>query len=213
VRRSRRLPLEELAPFLLDVPVSPASLDVQALFGNRQPLVAEIGFGKGLFLITAAQAAPELNFLGVEILRKYQLFTAARLAKRRLRNVRLVKADARDLLRDFVASGSVRALHVYFPDPWWKRRHAKRRLFTDMFVEQCERVLEPGGRLHLATDVADYFQFISNLISAHPCLMALPAPEIRQASHDLDYRTNFERKFRQQGRPVYQAIWERPASA
>src|SRR5262249_53239841 len=93
LRRDRRLPLEELAPYLLEVPGAPAPLDWQAVFGNAGPVEIEVGFGKGLFLVTAAQACLGVNFVGIEIARKYQLFTATRLAKRGLRNVRLVKAD------------------------------------------------------------------------------------------------------------------------
>ena len=80
VPRARRLPLEELAPYLLEVPDPPAPLDWRAVFGNDHPVEVEIGFGKGLFLLTASQACPGTNFLGIEIMRKYQLFTATRLA-------------------------------------------------------------------------------------------------------------------------------------
>src|SRR5262249_27372588 len=153
MRRSRRLALEELAPCLLDIPQPPVLLDWQSVFGNANPVEVEVGFGKGLFLITTAPQHPEINYLGIEIIRKYQLFTATRVIKRRLANVRLACADARLLLRDCVTAGSLQAIHVYFPDPWWKKRHQKRRVFTAEFVAQCERTLRLGGRLHIATDV------------------------------------------------------------
>ena len=82
-------------------------------------------------LVTAGTAHPETNYLGIEIVRKYQLFTATRLAKRELRNVRVACVDARPFLRDWLAAGSVRRVHVYFPDPWWKARHKKRRVFAE----------------------------------------------------------------------------------
>jgi len=209
VRRSRRLPLEALAPYLLDIPLSPAQLDWQGLFGNHHPVEIEVGFGKGLFLVTAGGVCPDVNFLGIEIARKYQLFTATRLAKRGLSNVRVAKADARDFLRDFVAAGSVQAVHVYFPDPWWKKRHLKRRVFTPEFVAQCERILRPGGLLHAVTDVAEYFQIIAALLARHTSLHPLPAPPLREAAHELDYLTNFERKFRKEGRAIYRGLYER----
>lgn len=214
MRRPRRLPLEALAPYLLDVPVpapdSPAPpLDWHVIFGNRNPVEVEVGFGKGLFLLTAAQARPDVNFLGIEILRKYQLYAATRLAKRGLSNVRLVKEDARLLLRDRFASASVQAVHVYFPDPWWKKRHWKRRVFTPEFAAECARILQVGGRLHLATDVPEYFQVIVDLLAAQPALRPLPPPVPKQPEHDLDYLTNFERKFRKEGRAIYRAIYER----
>src|SRR5262249_39127591 len=99
LRRARRLPLEEWTPYLLNAPTPSAALQWHAVFGNDQPVELEIGFGKGAFLLAAGDTFPERNFLGVEISRKYQLFTATRLAKRGLRNVRLVKADARTFLR------------------------------------------------------------------------------------------------------------------
>jgi tRNA (guanine-N7-)-methyltransferase len=209
VRRTRRLPLEELRPYLLEVPDPPAPLDWRAVFGNDHPVEVEVGFGKGLFLLTAARSCPGVNFLGIEIVRKYQLFAATRLAIRGLRQVRLACADARTFLRDCVAAGSVQAVHVYFPDPWWKKRHHKRRLFTAEFAAQCERVLRPGGRLHVATDVEEYFGLITELVAGHTRLQRLPPPDEYAPEHDLDYLTNFERKARKQGKPVWRVRYER----
>ena len=235
MRPGRRLPLEELAPCLLAVPDPPAgamlsrpggaavggsvagaakawhpTLDWHAVFGNANPVEIEVGFGKGLFLLTAAQASPQVNFVGVEVMRKYQLFTATRLVKRGVRNVRLVHADARLFLRDGVTAGSVQAVHVYFPDPWWKKRHLKRRVFTPEFAAQCERVLRPGGRFYVITDVEEYFQVIVELLARNTRLLPVPPPPPSEPKHDLDYRTNFERKFRKEGRPIWSAAYERP---
>src|SRR5262249_49463700 len=160
-------------------------------------------FGKGLFLVTAAGACPDVNFLGVEVVRKYQLFTATRLAKRQLRNVRLVKADARLFFRDYIATNVLQAVHVYFPDPSWEKRHPQRRVFTPEFAEQCERVLRVGGRLHVVTDVAEYFQVITELLAGQGGVQPVPPPQPTEGKTDLDYLTNFERKFRQEGRPIY----------
>jgi tRNA (guanine-N7-)-methyltransferase len=199
---------EQIAPFLLEGPAEAAPLDWSALFGNDHPIEAEIGFGKGLFLLTAAQHSPEVNFLGVEIERKYTLFTATRLAKRALKNVRLACADARRFLHDRVAAGSLAAVHVYFPDPWWKNRHRKRRLFTAEFVAECVRVLRPGGRLHVVTDVEEYFGIMKGLLAEQVRLRPLPPPEETAPQHDFDYLTNFERKYRKEGRPIYRATYE-----
>src|SRR5262249_5940834 len=158
---------------------------------------------KGLFLVRAAQARPDVNFLGIEIIRKYQLFTATRLAKRALANVRLANADARLFLHDHVRDASVQAVHVYFPDPWWKRRHEKRGLFTAEFARQCERVLRPQGQLHVATDVEDYWQAIAALLAVQAALRALPIPDLRHPEHDLDYLTNFDRKARKRGKQIF----------
>jgi tRNA (guanine-N7-)-methyltransferase len=214
VRRTPRLPLQELEPYLLPLPapVDPAApappLDWQAVFGNANPVEIEVGFGKGLFLLNGAQSCPNVNFAGVEIERKYQLFTATRMAKRRLRNVRLACADARGFLRERVAAGSVRAVHVYFPDPWWKKRHHKRRVFTEDFARQCGRVLAPGGRLYVATDVEEYYQLITGLVAAVGGLRRL-SEEQSETTAEADYLTNFERKARLQDKPVHRAVYVR----
>lgn len=201
MRRDRRLPLETLAPYLLEV--KEGRLDWPALFGNSHPVEIEVGFGKGMFLVSAATSRPERNFLGIEIARKLQLYTAARLARRNLRNVRVACGDAYLLFRDRVADASVETVHVYFPDPWWKQRHRKRRIFSANFAAEVERVLMPGGFLRLATDVEEYFAVITGILAQHPRLERLPAESPHDPQHDLDYLTNFERKYRKEGRPIY----------
>lgn len=207
MRRTNRLPLEQLAPYLLEVPAEPRVLDWRSIFGNDHPLEIEVGFGKGLFLLTSALAHPETNYLGIEIMRKYQLFTATRMAKRGLKNVRLVKGDARLFLRDCVAPNSIQAAHVYFPDPWWKKRHQKRRVFTAEFARECERILQPGGHLHIATDVEEYFGVMSELIRQETRLQPFTPPAIEDR-----VVTNFERKALTQGTPVHRAVWEKGAA-
>jgi tRNA (guanine-N7-)-methyltransferase len=207
VRHRGRLPLEALAPYLLPLPESPAPFNWPAVFGNGHPVELEVGFGKGLFLLTTALAHPEVNFVGVEIVRKYQLFTATRMAKRSLHNVRLAWGDARLFLRDYVPASSLRAVHVYFPDPWWKQRHHKRRVFTLEFAALCQRALRPGGRLYTATDVEEYFGLMREALAPLDGLRLLPpAPE------EGEYRTNFERKARERGGTVYRAVYGRLAS-
>lgn len=210
MRRSTRLPLETIAPFLLEVPKLAAGervvvRDWQTVFGNDRPVEVEVGCGKGLFLLTNALARPEVNFLGIEIVRKYQLFTATRIAKRGLPNVRICCADARSFLRDHVPAGSLQAVHVYFPDPWWKKRHHKRRVFTADFVATVVRALRPNGQLSVATDVEAYFRVMSELIASRPDLQPFAPPE----PGDRDYMTNFERKARLVGKPVYRLVAER----
>lgn len=214
MRRAKRLSLEELAPCLLEVPDPPRPLPWPELFGSDRPVEVEVGSGKGLFLLSASATHPEVNFLGIEIVRKYQLFAATRLVKRGRTNVRLVCADGRQFLRDCVAPASVEAIHVYFPDPWWKKRHHKRRLFTAEFAAACAASLRPGGRLRVATDVAEYFQVIKALVAERPDLRELPPPEETAPANDMDYLTNFERKARKQGKQIGRADYQKvPGSA
>jgi tRNA (guanine-N7-)-methyltransferase len=213
VRSRKKLPLEELAPYLLpDVPRgTPAPPIVwRDLFGNDGPVEVEVGFGKGLFLVTAGAARPDINFFGVEIVRKYQLYAATRLASRKLTNVRVACTDGRALLRERVAPGSVQAVHVYFPDPWWKARHRKRRVFTPEFAHTAGTVLRPGGLLSIATDVEAYCGVMRQIVrDLGPAFAERPPPPPSEPRHDMDYLTNFERKFRKEGRPIYRAAYER----
>ena len=204
---SGRLPREdELQPYLLE-PTGPISW--QDLFGNDHPVEVEVGSGKGLFLISAATQFPKRNFFGIEIARKFARFTAGRLAKRSLANARIAQADARRVLTEWLPVASVAALHVYFPDTWWKRRHKKRRIFTESFVTQISRVLVPHGELHVASDVEEYFREIEQLLNRHAAFSRAESARARHAEHDLDYLTNFERKYRKVGKLIYRSHFVR----
>jgi tRNA (guanine-N7-)-methyltransferase len=211
VRKTARLPLEALAPYTFELPVRGPypPLDWAAVFGNANPVEVEVGFGKGLFLLTAGAANPGVNYFGVEIIRKYQLFAATRVAKRALPNVRLACGDGLCVLRDAAPEASVRTAHVYFPDPWWKHRHHKRRLFTAEFAAACQRVLIPGGRLLVVTDVPEYAEMVRETVATLPGLRETEAPAERPPEHDLDYLTNFERKFRREGKAIHRMGYEK----
>jgi tRNA (guanine-N7-)-methyltransferase len=230
VRKPRRLPPEELAPYVWEVPRQfrasggltppehvptslPTPIDWPALFGNPNPVEVEVGMGKGLFLLTEAMARPDVNFLGIEIVRKYQLYAATRYAVRKLPNVKTACADAKALLRDHVAAGSVAAVHVYFPDPWWKKRHKKRRVFTPEFAADAARVLKPGGKLHVATDVEEYYGVMTGIVRAMPAFRELAAETSTAPVEEAGLQTNFERKARLKGTPVWRAVFERTDAA
>jgi tRNA (guanine-N7-)-methyltransferase len=182
-----------------------------ALFGDDRPVELEVGPGKGLFLANAASQRPGHNFLGVELARKYAHAAASRLAKKGLTNARVVAGDARRFLARMVPPASLHALHIYFPDPWWKKRHKKRRVFDAEFVADVARALRPGGDFHMATDVEDYFGVMREVMAAAPEFLPQPAPEPKVPEHDLDYLTNFERKYRIAGRAIFRAHYRRAA--
>jgi len=192
----------------LDLPQLTTPLAWADVFGNDHPVELEVGSGKGLFLANAGAACPGHNFLGIEVARKYATKAAERVAKKRLANVKVYSGDGRLFLARAVPSASLRAVHVYFPDPWWKARHKKRRVFAEPLVTDIERSLEPGGELRVVTDVEEYFGVIRELVASHPRFEELPLPEIKAPEHDLDYLTNFERKYRIEGRPIYRVQYK-----
>ncbi len=184
----------------LPQPWNPATL-----FGRAAPLAVEVGSGKGLFLQTAATAAPERDFLGVEIATKYARFAAARLAGRSIPNALVLHGDAQRLFAELLPDESLAAVHVYFPDPWWKKRHHKRRVLNEPFVRDVARTLAAGGSLHFWTDVRERFEATLELVAQEtPLAGPLDVPE-QPAEHPLDYRTHFERRTRLGDRPVYRA--------
>lgn len=215
--RPARLPLEQLQPYLLDVPhprhLRPEMLPTAAeplswtdVFPEPGPLEIEVGFGKGTFLVESAQHRPTTNFLGIEIERKYALATAGRVARHGLTNVKIACTDARWFFKTYVREGSVRAVHVYFPDPWWKQRHKKRLLFTREFAEHVARILETGGELHFATDVHEYYVQTLDLVRTYTSLVECP-----RDVGEPRILTNFERKYRQEGRPIHRTLFVRNA--
>lgn len=150
---------EELGPLPDDVLDSPASawVDIGSWFPNAsQPLEIEIGCGKGAFLLEHAERRPEINLLGIEWAGEFCAYTADRVRRRRAsgayHNVRLLHADATEFLRWRVRDGSVSVIHLYFSDPWPKKRHHKKRVVQDTFLAQVWRVLRPGGELRVVTD-------------------------------------------------------------
>ncbi len=197
----------DATPFTLDPATLPNPVSWPSIFGNGHPVELEIGSGKGLFLANAATARPGHNFLGIELAKKYARRAAERVAKKALANVRVLPWDARRFMVLHCPAASLHAVHVYFPDPWWKKRHKKRRVFAEPLVLDIERTLVPGGELHVATDVEEYFGVIRELIAAHPRFAERPLLDVKDPEHDLDYLTNFERKYRIEGRPIYRALY------
>jgi tRNA (guanine-N7-)-methyltransferase len=186
-----------------------STLDWQKLFPQSQPIEVEVGFGKGLFLVNSAAENPGVNYFGIEIMRKYQLYATTRLAMRELSNAKTCCADAKRIFADFIPAESVAAVHVYFPDPWWKKRHKKRLLMSQEFVELIWKVLIPGGMFHFATDVPDYFTWVQETMALVPKLAAQGAPEELPPEHDMDYLTNFERRFRKIGKPIHRERYQK----
>ncbi len=139
--------------------------ELQRVFGRSGLIHIEIGTGKATFLIVQAQAQPHVNFLGIERANKYYRCAVDRIGRWGLTNVRMILADAASFLSEFVPDDCVDCFHIYFPDPWPKRRHHKRRFLCTTNIKQLLRCLKTGGTIRIATDYDDYFQQVGKLIN------------------------------------------------
>ncbi|MFM8571965.1 MAG: tRNA (guanine(46)-N(7))-methyltransferase TrmB [Pirellula sp.] len=175
------------------------------------PIELEIGSGKGLFLTNAAKAEPNHFFIGLELAAKYAREAQAKLDRLKIHNAVFIASDATKVIASEVPDRSVVAVHVYFPDPWWKAKHKKRRVLSDETILHIQRVLKPNGQFHFWTDVLDYYEIAVPRIVELTTLdgpFYVPEPT---ASHGMDYRTHFERRTRLNGLPVYRARFTRTA--
>jgi tRNA (guanine-N7-)-methyltransferase len=173
------------------------------LFGNDHPVEMEIGIGKGTFLLEQAKARPEVNFFGIEWANWFYRYSSDRLRRSGCVNARAVRAEAMFFLREFVADASLSVLHVYFPDPWPKKRHHKRRLVQQPFMEQVQRILMPGGRLQVVTDHAGYFEENIEPAIRGSALTIVDYNRPGSAGEGEFVGTNFERKYQREGRPIH----------
>ncbi|MDE2881795.1 MAG: tRNA (guanosine(46)-N7)-methyltransferase TrmB [Acidobacteriota bacterium] len=189
-------------------------LDPRGLFGGERrqaPVEIEIGSGKGSFLVAESELRPETLFLGVERARRYWLYAADRLRRRERPNARIVRGDAHEVL-EAMPRGSVTGLHMYFPDPWPKRRHAHRRLLIQPeFLTACERVLAAGAPFRVVTDDPGYFDQIEAALAARPRLVRSRYEPPASANEGELAGSNFERKYRLEGRRIQAAVVVRSA--
>ena len=180
-------------------------LNWKDVFGNDRLVEIEVGSGKGRFLKESAQRNPEVNYVGIERASKYFAKSCERLAKHDITTARLVYCDAPYFLYRHVANQSVSAFHIYFPDPWPKKRHRKRRIFNNsIWISELVRTLNnKSGKIYIATDYKTYFWEIQELFDCHPNFEYCP-----KKSTETNYiQTSFEMKYREQGHPIYRAVY------
>jgi tRNA (guanine-N7-)-methyltransferase len=179
-------------------------IDFVRLFGRSGPVHVEVGSGKGTFLLNEAMAHPEANFLGIERANKYYRHAVDRIGRWGLTNVRIIRIDAPVLLANFLRANSVDCYHVYFPDPWPKRRHCKRRLFCPANLEVLLRTLKTDGSIRTATDCSEYFELITELVEAQrDRLERIEFLPTAGAQPGECVGTNYERKYLKDTRPIY----------
>ena len=174
----------------------------QVVFGNDHPVVVEVGFGMGDSLLAMAKAEPGLNFVGIEVHPPGvgRLINSA--AKEGVRNLRVYMADAKDVLTDCIPSASLARFQLYFPDPWHKKKHHKRRIVQSEFIALIASKLQPGGLLHMATDWREYAEHMLEVVRAEPQLVNTaedfaPRPEFRPIT-----------KFEMRGERLGHGVWD-----
>ena len=186
---------------------APGALDFAQLFGRRAPTILEIGFGMGETTALIAQAHPENNYLGIEVHTPGVGSLLKLIAEGELKNLRLIQHDAVEVLQHMIAPASLVGAHVFFPDPWPKKRHHKRRLIQSPFVALLASRLAPGAYLHAATDWQEYAEQILAVFAAEPAL-ANTAPGFAPRP---DYRplTKFESRGLKLGHGVWDIIFRK----
>lgn len=208
-------------PPLPDTPVDrgAARFDPRAWFEySERPLEIEIGSGKGGYLVDAAKRQPETNLLGIEWAREFWLYAADRCRRHALANVQLLNADAVEFLKWRVPDGIADVIHLYYSDPWPKKKHHKRRVVRDEFLKEAHRVLKAGGELRIVTDHDEYWSWMEEHF-ARWCDAARPAPRfdrlddasarerVRVSERDTELvATNYERKFTNEQKPPHATV-------
>jgi tRNA (guanine-N7-)-methyltransferase len=198
--------LAELGPRFI-LPYRPETCDFTAIFGHDAPRVLEIGFGMGDATAQIAAARPDTDFIGVEVHEAGVGALLRRIGEQGLSNLRIVQHDAVEVLRHMVAPASLAGVHIFFPDPWHKKRHHKRRLIQPPLVALLASRIAPGGYLHCATDWQPYAEQMLEVLSAEPLL----ANTADGYAPKPDYRplTKFENRGLKLGHGVWDLVFTR----
>jgi tRNA (guanine-N7-)-methyltransferase len=197
--------MDELGP-RFTLPFTPAVLDLPATFGRSAPCVLEIGFGMGQATAQIAAALPGTDFIAIEVHPPGVGALLKLIGEQQLTNIRIVRHDAVEVLDKMIAPASLAGVHIFFPDPWHKKRHHKRRLIQPAFVAALATRLAPGGRLHCATDWQPYAEQMLEVLSAEPALVNCagtgyaPRPDYRPL-------TKFEARGLQLGHGVWDLVF------
>lgn len=205
VTAAQKRAFDEVLP-RVSIPYAAAPLDLEAAFGRRAPCVLEIGFGMGDATARIAASRPDVNFLGVEVFAAGVGALCKRIDEMALANIRIIQHDAVEVVRDMLANATLAGVHIYFPDPWPKARHHKRRLVNPEFVSLIAPRIAPGGYLHCATDWEHYAQQMLEVLGAQPLLANLHAGFAPGQSNPLVERPTT--KFHARGARLGHGVWD-----
>ena len=202
--------LQELGPRFV-LPYTPTHADWSQVFGRQAPRILEIGFGMGQATAAIAHARPEVDFIGVEVHEPGVGALLKLIGEGQLTNLRILQHDAVEVLENMITPGSLAGVHVFFPDPWHKKRHHKRRLIQPPLVALLASRLAPGGVLHCATDWEPYAHQMREVLSSEPTLRNTAGAGHGGFSTRPDYRplTKFEQRGIRLGHGVWDLVFER----
>ncbi|MEO5721805.1 MAG: tRNA (guanosine(46)-N7)-methyltransferase TrmB [Chthoniobacterales bacterium] len=181
-----------------------ATLDIAQVFARTAPLEVDLGCGDGNFLAALAVQHPDRNFLGVERMLGRVRASCRKMGDAEIPNARVLQADIMETLRTLLPPRSVDVCHLLFSDPWPKRRHHERRVFSEEFLRAVADVLAPGGLLRVATDHVDYFAAMERIWLRVPMLVACP-----EAESEIAFTTTFENRFRADGLKIHRLVLQR----
>jgi tRNA (guanine-N7-)-methyltransferase len=206
VSAAQQRSLDELLP-RLGIPYAPQPLDLDAAFGRTAPRVLEIGFGMGETTATIALANPDIDYLAIEVHSPGVGALLKQIGEHGIRNIRIIQHDAVEVLQNMLAPASLDGVHLFFPDPWPKKRHHKRRLVQPPLIALVASRLKPGGYLHMATDWEEYAEQMLAVLGAEPLLQNssegyAPRPDSRPL-------TKFENRGLKLGHPVHDLLFTR----
>ena len=208
VSDAQRRAVDQLLP-RFGVPFHNAPLDLDSLFGRKAPKILEIGFGMGEATAAIAQAHPENDYLGLEVHTPGVGALLKRIAELGLSNVRLIQHDAVEVLQHMITPQTLDGVHIFFPDPWPKKRHHKRRLFQDPFLALLVSRMKAGATLHLATDWDDYAQQMLEVLRAEPALKNENAGDGFSKCPGIRPETKFEARGLRLGHRVWDLVFRK----
>ena len=193
----------------LGLDLSPSRLDFSDVFGNNNPLVLEIGFGMGRSLCEMAQQAPDINFVGIEVHRPGVGALLMKADELELNNLKVFCADANELIKHSIADNALNRLQLYFPDPWHKKKHNKRRLVKPEFVQSIRPKLEIGGIFHMATDWEHYAEQMMEVMEEAEGFKNISGKNCFSERPDYRPLTKFEERGQRLGHGVWDLLFER----
>ncbi len=187
---------------LFGIPYAAQQLDLAQVFGRNAPKILEIGFGMGDSTASIAQAHPENDYLALEVHTPGVGNLLKLIDAQQIGNIRLMQHDAVEVMRDMIADRTLDGVHIFFPDPWHKARHNKRRLIQSPFISQLVQKIKPGGYIHVATDWQDYAEQVLRVLNAEPLL--------ENTATDYASRPNYRplTKFEQRGLKLGHGVWD-----